>query len=164
MRDTQELIAPKHSEAQSGTCPLVKAQFYWLRTICFGLWASCSTPWIVLSIQLEDGLQLTESPANLWLKSHEKPQMITSHLRHFWIHDPQKSQEISNCGGKPLCLEEICCTTIITVTDFGTKSGVLLKQKPKMMVIAVGLDGEWKLEGPWGDCQWKSLRRLFLRA
>lgn len=38
---------------------------------------------------------------------------------------------------------EICCTTIITDTDFGTKSGVLLKQNPENMVIAV-MSGSWK--------------------
>lgn len=38
---------------------------------------------------------------------------------------------------------EICCTTIITDTDFGTKIGVLLKQNPENMVIAL-VSGRWK--------------------
>lgn len=96
---------------------------------------------------------MTKSQANIWLKSHERPQMITPQLRPFWIHDPQKSQEIINdyCGGKPLCFGEMCCTTIKTGTDFGTRSGVLLKQNPENVVIAVGLGGEGKLEKPWKD-------------
>lgn len=38
---------------------------------------------------------------------------------------------------------DTCCTTIISDTDFGTKSGVLLKQNPENMVIAV-VSGSWK--------------------
>lgn len=40
---------------------------------------------------------------------------------------------------------DICCTTIITDTDFGTKSGLLLKQNPEKYGNCCG---EWKLEGP----------------
>ena len=41
---------------------------------------------------------------------------------------------------------EICHRTIITDTDFSTRSGVLLKQNPQNVEVSLGLGGEWKLE------------------
>lgn len=66
---------------------------------------------------------------------------------------PTKITRDNNCvGGKPPCFGEICCTTIITDRNFGTRGETLLKQKPIKMDNCCGLDGKWKLEGPWSDC------------
>lgn len=156
MRGTQESLFQsilKSSQAH-GACPLIKVQFYCLGMIHFCFWV-----FFLLYPRKCPSVSIKKWPPGNWNPSKHLTEITwdipndnfsAETLLNSW---PTKITRDNNCvGGKPPCFGEICCTTIITDRNFGTRGETLLKQKPIKMDNCCGLDGKWKLEGPWSDC------------